>query len=218
MILFSNSIQKALPYALAFFTASAVALGNLQPACAQDESSMGYYSPGYKPITNDQFLSLSKDSPVLNLFRAELAIKGEKWAQAIVFLRKSLESYDEDIDAHKWLALCLEEKMKQEEEKDPKEYRECIREWLVVARQEKGPEKGLSFKNGVSVGNSPKMYGDEEGSMMAMEHLRKLTGRYPGRFETDKKYLAKVGKPTSEDVSGKVLNKKKKVNDDDGGL
>jgi hypothetical protein len=207
-ILFSDSTQKLLAPTFALLITSALALANSQSVFAQDESSMGYYSESYKPITNDQFLSLSKNSPALWLFRAEIAIKGEKWDQAIVYLRKSLEGYDDDIDTHKWLALSLEEKMKQQEERDPKLFKECIKEWLIVARQEKGPEKGLAFKNGVSPGNMIKRYGDEEGSMMAFDHLTKLTGRPPKKFETDKKYLARVAKEAEQRVAAKIVPKK----------
>lgn len=211
-ILFGDSAQKAWAPSFALFMTSAFALAGALPVFAQDESSMGYYSPGYTPIQNDQFLSLGKNTPQLYMFRAELAIKAEKWDQAVIYLRKSLEGYDDDLDAHKWLALSLEEKMKQQDERDPKLFKECIKEWLIVARQERGPEKGLTFKNGISPGNMLKRYGDEEGTMMALDHLTKLTGRPPKQFESDKKYISKV-KPAEEQVAGKVLKKKPAVDE-----
>src|ERR1700736_3354840 len=123
------------------FTLSALAMLSIvygttsRPVLAQ-EYEQGY-ADGYKPITNDQFFGNGRSTPQVYLFRAELAIRSQNWDQAIVYLRESMAADDDDIDTHKFLALCLEEKMKQEVEHDPELYKECVKEWLIVLRNMK---------------------------------------------------------------------------------
>ncbi len=93
---------------------------------------------------------MAHNTPETYLFRAEVAINREQWGQAIKFLRKSMKGNDDDIDTHKYLAICLEKQMDEESERDPAKFKECVKEWLVVLRNTKGAEKGLSFKNGLS--------------------------------------------------------------------
>ena len=202
----SKHVCRSLKISLSAIAVLSVVCGaNSQLAHAQEYEG---YADGYKPITNDQFFGNGRSTPVVNLFRAELAIRSRNWDQAIVYLRESMTADDDDIDTHKYLALCLEEKMKQEPEHDPEMYKECVKEWLIVLRNMKGPEKGMTFKNGISPRNTAK-WGDEEGSMMASQHLLKLTGSVPKRWETNNKYLVRVAKPAEEIVTAKVVSKKK---------
>ena len=171
---------------------------------AQDHEE---YANGYQPITNDQFFGRSTTNPELLLFQGEIAAKNQDWDRAIYYLRQSLDLNDDDIDSHKFLALCLEQKIKAQPEKDLGMFQECIKEWLIVLRSERGPEKGLNFKNGTPVPGASK-YDDEEGAGMARVHIKKLTGFIPGNRETDKKFLARVFAPTEERVSAKLMSKK----------
>jgi len=177
------------------------------PSHAQDESSAGYYSNGYRPIQNDDFLGLAHNSPETYLFRAEVAINRQQWAQAVKYLRKSMRGNDDDIDTHKYLAICLEKQMDEQVDRDPGMFKECVKEWLVVLRNTKGAEKGLTFKNGLSPTNNKK-WEDEQTAGMARQHLKELTGEEPKRWETNDKFIARVAKPAEENVHAKVLSKK----------
>jgi len=179
----------------------------LLPASAQSESSVGYYSNGYRPIQNEDFLSSSHNTPETYLFRAEMAINREQWAQAVKYLRKSMKGNDDDIDTHKYLAICLEKQMDEQTDRDPAMFKECIKEWLVVLRNTKGAEKGLTFKNGLSPTNNKK-WEDEQTAGMARHHIKELTGEEPKRWETNDKFIARVAKPAEENVQAKVLSKK----------
>ncbi|HEY9682176.1 MAG TPA: hypothetical protein V6C89_13460 [Drouetiella sp.] len=176
-------------------------------AFAQDESGVGYYSNGYRPIQNNDFLGLAHNTPETYLFRAEVAINREQWAQAIKYLRKSMKGNDDDIDTHKYLAICLEKQMDEQTDRDPGMFKECVKEWLIVLRNTKGAEKGLTFKNGLSPTNNKK-WEDEQTAGMARHHLKELTGQEPKRWETNDKFIARVAKPAEESVQAKVLSKK----------
>lgn len=179
----------------------------LPGALAQDEGGVGYYSNGYRPIQNNDFLGLAHNSPETYLFRAEVAINREQWAQAVKYLRKSMKGNDDDIDTHKYLAICLEKQMDEQTDRDPGMFKECVKEWLVVLRNTKGAEKGLTFKNGLSPTNNKK-WEDEQTAGMARQHLKELTGQEPKRWETNDKFIARVAKPAEENVQAKVLSKK----------
>lgn len=177
----------------------------------------GYGYGDYKPITNGDFFANSQPTAELLRFNAEWHIKINDPEGAIPLLRKSLEGNDDDIDSHKFLAVALELKLKKQAEKDPSMYAECVHEWLIVLRNERGPEKGLGLKNGISPGIGNGRFDDEDGALMARAHLIKLTGSQPKRRETDKQYLARVLQPASSTVSGKVLNNRHMVDADQGG-
>lgn len=200
----STIIRRISALAACFSTAFTF---QLLPASAQDSSGVGYYSSGYRPIQNEDFLGLAHNTPETYLFRAEVAINRQQWGQAVKFLRKSMKGNDDDIDTHKYLAICLEKQMDEESERDPSKFKECVKEWLVVLRNTKGAEKGLTFKNGLSPTNNKK-WEDEQTAGMARQHLKELTGQEPKRWETNDKFIARVSKPAEENVSAKVVSKK----------
>lgn len=178
-----------------------------QPAQAQDEGGVGYYSDGYRPISNDDFLGLARNTPETYLFRAEIAINRQQWAQATKYLRKSMRGNDDDIDVHKYLAICLEKQLDEQTERDEHMFKECVKEWLVVLRNTKGAEKGLAFKNGISPTNNKK-WEDEGYGIMARQHLIELTGSEPKKWESNDKFVARISKPAEENVQAKVISKK----------
>jgi hypothetical protein len=189
-----------LPAILIFGAAFAL---NLPVFALDDESSLGYFSSGYRPITNEQFIR-DDNNPTTYLFRAEMAIQHQQWDQAVHWLRKSIKANDDDIDTHKALAVCLENKLEQQEDKNGPVYKECLSEWLIVLRNMKGSEKGLSKKNGSSPTNN-KAWEDEDGAGMARTHIMKLTGLEPKQRESNTKFLARVTKATEQNVSASVI-------------
>lgn len=176
-----------------------------QQASAQEREDE--YAGGYRPITNDQFFGPT-NNPELLLFQGEIAIRNQDWDRAIFYLRQSLDGDDDDIDTHKFLAISLEHKLKKQPEKDPAMFAECIKEWLIVFHNERGPEKGLSLKNGITPGPGTSKWEDDLGAGMARQHLMKLTGFVPKRNETDKRFIARITQPTEEKVTGKLVSKK----------
>jgi hypothetical protein len=173
------------------------------PVYSQDESSVGYFSSGYRPIRNDQFIR-DDNNPTTYLFRAEQAIQRQEWDQAIVYLRKSIKGNDDDIDTHKCLAVCLENKLEQQVDKNPVLFKECLNEWLIVMRNMKGAEKGLSKKNGSSPTNN-RRWEDEDGAGMARAHIIKLTGLEPKQRESTSKFLARVTRTSEANVSATIV-------------
>jgi hypothetical protein len=194
-----NSRMK-LPAILLFGVAFAI---NLPVLALDDESAVGYFSSGYRPITNDQFVR-DDNNPTTYLFRAEMAIQHQQWDQAVHWLRRSIKANDDDIDTHKALAVCLENKLEQQEDKDGPVYKECLNEWLIVLRNMKGSEKGLSKKNGSSPTNN-KAWEDEDGAGMARIHIKKLTGLEPKQKESNSKFLARVTRASEQNVSASVI-------------
>lgn len=129
---------------------------------------------------------------------------GDDPDKAIALCRKALEKDNDDIDVHMHYAQLLQDKFNKEGETDSKLYYECVKEWLIVLRNEAGDEKGLTF-HGIGLPASGQFYGDQSRVILAKKQLVSLTGILPKAWETDAKYLENVAKRAS--VKGKILPK-----------
>ena len=103
-------------------------------------------------------------------------------------------------------AEALEGKLKEQTDRDPALFSKCVKEWLIVLRQECGDEK-LTY-HGLGIPIMGKFYEDDERVIPARQHLMKLTGTMPKVWETDTKYLKRVTAGTHK-LSGKVINNNK---------
>lgn len=153
------------------------------------------------PIHNDQFLELSEVTGQSLLLQAELALRARRTERALELTERGLLKDDQDIDLHRVHAEAIEQKMAKQSAFEACLFNECVREWLLVLRPNKGEEKGLNF---CGINPASTFYQDDERQGAAARHLTKLTGRAPKLWETDKRYLKSVLQPLPE-VSGKVI-------------
>jgi len=135
---------------------------------------------------------------------ADYCLKMGQYDKAIKLARLALEKNFDDNDIHLIYAEALEKKYNKQVEKDPALFNKCVREWLIVLRQEHGDERGLSYK-GVTIPLLGKFYEDEDRVIPAKSHIMSLTGFLPKAWETDERFMKRVGKPVETDVSGKVM-------------
>jgi hypothetical protein len=133
----------------------------------------------------------------------EFLTKRGQYDEAIRFLRASLQKNYDDSDTHKAYAVALEKKLKTQTERDPDLYAKCVKEWLILLREEVGLEK-LTF-HGLNVPGSGMLFADETFAIPAKAHLQALTGFCPRAWETDAQFLKRVTKSGSVGVTGKVI-------------
>jgi len=183
-----------------------------RPVCAQDMAAQELAPEPEqenqgKPITNDQMMTIGQMSPKSLAFLAESNLKSGDVDKAIHLLKQSLSMDNDDADAHALYAEALERKLRKQDEKDPELFNKCVREWLLVMRNEVGEEKGMTIK-GMGVPGIGTFYRDEDHNIMARNHLVKLTGSAPRGWETNTKYLKRVLEKPHAEVSAKVVKKK----------
>jgi len=208
-VLIRNSIFVA---ALALFVLSqpvfaqssgeaAATVGRVNAYTNETESE---YPDGYKPVTNMDVYGMSGQSAATLMFQADYLFTHGNTEGALLLIKKSLAENDDDSDTHCLYAKILEKKLRGQEHRDPKLFNKCVKEWLIVMREEKGIEKGLYWHGfATPYGRS---FGDEDKSILAAQRLYKLTGMVPRNGQSDKKYLSRVLKPTTTEVTGKLLN------------
>jgi hypothetical protein len=136
----------------------------------------------------------------------EYAAMNRNFDQAIRIMREALKKNDDDLDVHKAYAEALQGKVEQQADPDPKLYNECVKEWLIVLRTERGDEKGLNNDKGRGLPFVNHLYEDEEHAIPAKFALQKLVGSVPKPGETDDQFLKRACK-TELSVQAKVLSK-----------
>jgi hypothetical protein len=178
-------------------------IGITNPVTGEPEPE---YADGYKPITSMGVFGLSGPTAETLMFQADYLLKLGNYEGAITLIKKSLAENDDDADAHSLYAQALEKKLRAQQNKDPKLFNKCVKEYLMVMRDEKGIEKGLYWHGFATPYGAS--FGDEGRELMAAQRLYKLTGFVPKRGQSDRKYLSLVLKPTTTEVTGTVLNHK----------
>ena len=136
---------------------------------------------------------------------AEYALQHHYYDQAIKLCQLALQKLDDDADIHMAYADALEHKLRKQKEKDPLLYMAAVREWLIVARQEKGEDKGLTNSKGIGLPGVQHLMQDEERSMPAMAHVVGLVGFAPKANEPDMKFMRRVAKQVENVVKGKIV-------------
>ncbi|HEY9756934.1 MAG TPA: hypothetical protein V6C97_17340 [Oculatellaceae cyanobacterium] len=136
----------------------------------------------------------------------EFLTKRGRYDDAIRFLRASLQKNYDDSDTHKAYAIAMEKKLNSQTERDPELFAKCVKEWLIILREEVGFEK-LTF-HGLNVPGSGYFFADETLAIPAKAHLQSLTGYCPRAWETDAQFIKRVTKAGSVGVSGKVIKKR----------
>ncbi len=195
-------------FLIAAYLFSSPVLG--QEASTSEGTSESEGDQEYKPIYSEDAMSMGGPTPRSMAFQADRSLKAGNYEKAIQLLKKSLAMDPDDIESHVMYAQALEKKYKNQDEKDPLLFNKCVREWLIVMRNEVGEEKGLGF-HGLTAPGLGTFYRDEDHNILAHQHLVKLTGSGPKGWESNAKYLKRVLQPTTTEVSGKVLKAKPKV-------
>ncbi|HEY9683790.1 MAG TPA: hypothetical protein V6C86_19570 [Oculatellaceae cyanobacterium] len=135
---------------------------------------------------------------------ASYCLKHGNYEKAIKLSKLAIEKSYDSLEVHQTYAEALEKKYDKQVEKDPALFNKCVREWLIVLRQEVGEEKGMSW-HGVQLPFMEEFYKDEDRVIPARSHIMALTGVLPKWHESDEKFMKKVGKPVETDVSGEVV-------------
>jgi hypothetical protein len=148
------------------------------------------------------------------LVEAQAAYREDDIDHTLKLVKRAINLDDNDIEAHALYADALEKKLKRQPEKDPEMFQTCIKEWLLVLRNEVGEEKGLTA-HGLGIPGLGKFYEDEDHSIKAKQHLYKLVGSLPKIWETDNKYLKRVLTPAATSVSGRVIKNRPLRNKDE---
>lgn len=162
---------------------------------SDNESSSGTNTMlGYQPAVTATMLQ----------YEGERALETGNLERSLTLLKRSIDMDDDDCNTRLLYAKALEAKLRTQHERDPALFKNCVKEWLIVMRDEVGDQKGVGI-HGVSFLNS--FYDDEDREMLAKKHLIKLTGSAPRAWETDAHYLAKVLRPGAELVKGKIVDK-----------
>lgn len=172
------------------------------PALADDPkpSLKQQTSKGY--IESDEVFTRSKNNRQITLV-AQQAIRRGDYERAIKLLTRAIELNYDDMDSHLHLAEALQDKLEAQDERDPYVFEKCLKEWLIVYRGEVGDEKGLTYRG---LGFMTDLYADEDRGRMAKKQLIKLTGHAPKMWETDNKYITRMMRKDSQNVSGKVVH------------
>ncbi len=175
-----RAIKKASKNALGLML---MALFTCSPALAYDDyvvdtSNIGGESHGV--VTSDQFLELGVPSSNGLRMEGENALKMGKIDRAIMVLQRSVEMTPRDMDGRILYSEALEKKLLRQKDRDPKLFNFCLKQWLFIAKNAEYADQGQQGYN----------------------HLYKLAGVVPKRFEKERKFLERVLIP--EDGSVKV--------------
>lgn len=143
----------------------------------------------------------TEETPNALLLQAKQFMRHHNYNKALKLLKRAIKLNDDDMDIRVLYAEALEEKLSHQAEKDPEIFNECVKSWLIVARQEIGQEKGMTFKG---IGFMSGQYADEDWAGRAKKRLRVLTGYTPKPWETNDRYLRKVLRPAETSVSAVI--------------
>lgn len=173
------------------------------------DEELGIVGGEHKPMTSIQaWAELPKGNASSMMMSAEYSTRMGYTEQAIKQSRRALQRDPDDIDLHQQLAEALENKIKTQDERDPYLFNECVKEWLMVLRNEVGDEAGLTW-HGIGIPKMQTLYQDSARGGVAKAHLLELTGSMPKAWETNAKYLKRIAKDADAHVNGKILVKPK---------
>ena len=88
----------------------------------------------------------TEETPTALLLQAKQFMRHHNYNKALTLLKRAIQLNDDDMDIRVLYAEALDEKLSHQAEKEPDIFNECIKSWLMVARQEVGQEKGMTFK------------------------------------------------------------------------
>lgn len=131
-------------------------------------------------VRSDQFLELGVITPNGLRMEGEQAMRMGNYDRAITVLQRAVEMTPWDMDGRILYSQALERKLMRQRDRDPKLYNFLVKQWLFVAKKADFMDQ----------------------SLQGMNHLAKLTGTSPSKWESAGKFLKRVLIP--EDGSVKV--------------
>lgn len=160
----------------------------------------------YRPVTSIEGYSELGHHTANSLgLAADYANMNSNYDQAIKLCRRAVNKNFNNMEVHQTLAEALENKLSDQADKDPELFNECVREWVIVLRQEVGDERGMTF-HGIGIPGLGTLFADEDQTMTARHHLVRLCGQAPHSWETDMKYMKRVAMQGTGSVTGKILS------------
>ena len=161
-------------------------------------------------VTSMEGYSIGETTGDSYVLQAHQCLKAGYIDKAIKYCQKALNKDMNDCDTHLTYAQALQKKLETQpvDKRDPELFKKCLQEYCIVLRNEYGDEQGMSW-HGLSVPVLSGQYADPERGAVARSELKKLAGSLPRVWETDAKYLKRVGNPHSARVAGKVVDDEK---------
>ncbi len=150
-------------------------------------------------------MEINRHSPKTLILEGEEALRTGDLPTALSKAKRSLQLDNDDMEAHCLYANAITDELNAQSEKDPNLFNRCVEEWLSVMRNQFGEEKNMRVRGINPIGD---LYHDEDRSIEAKSQLLRLTGTLPGTFETNNHYLKRVLRPSTSNVSAKVVSKK----------
>lgn len=166
-----------------------------QPSFARDRDSEDFIKDTSEigkdfggVVRSDQFLELGVITPNGLRMEGEQAMRMGNHDRAITVLQRAVEMTPWDMDGRILYSQALERKLMRQRERDPKLYNFLIKQWLFVAKKADFMDQ----------------------SLQGMNHLAKLTGSTPSKWETAGRYLKRVLIPEDGSVKVAMGGKKSK--------
>lgn len=146
----------------------------------KDTSRIGRSNSGV--VMSDQMLELGMVTSNSMRLEGEQCMRLGNIDRAVTVLQKAIELSPGDMDGRILYSIALEKKLLKQPSKkrDPRLYNFCIKQWCYISKKADFEDQKTQAKN----------------------HLEKLTGTVPGRFEKAHKFLART--LIAEDGSTKV--------------
>jgi tetratricopeptide (TPR) repeat protein len=161
----------------------------------------------YHPITSIDAQMIGKPNSRALASSAEYCVHTQQYDRAIKLSQLALDENNDDNEIHQVYAEALEGKLVAQTDRDPVLFNQCVKEWLIVLRQEYGDEK-LTY-HGLGIPGLGKFYEDDDRVIPARSHLMKLVGFTPKVWETDDKYLKRASAAGNSKVYGKLMQPEK---------
>lgn len=175
-------------------------------AIAADDRTKSKLPEGY--VESADAIVTGNATPAHMALAAQYMVNHDYFDKAIALCQKALRKDDNDADIHKIYAEALEGKLRHDKKDNPDLFQQCLKEWLIVLRYERGPEKGMTFR-GIGIPGLLQANEDEDHSMEARMHLVDLTGTSPRAWETDGMYVKRASRIVGTAVSAKLLSSDK---------
>src|SRR5579872_4494398 len=104
---------------------------------AEEENSNEEETADYpRPVISVEALETGETTANSLSREAEYCVHNEQFDQAIKLSRMALAKNSDDNEIHQIYALALEGKLSGQTNRDPSLYKQCVKEWLIVFRQE----------------------------------------------------------------------------------